>query len=91
VQGKMRVSFRGKPYELILTDHAQLQMELRGLDTAVVAEVVETGTIKPKAMKNKYWVYKKVKGRKDDLVALSFAIESPKLIVVTTMVNGSPE
>ncbi len=38
----------------------------------------------------KFWVYKRIKNRKDNGIAIAIAIERPKLIVITTMVNWSP-
>ncbi len=86
----MRVSFRSKSYDVVFTEHAKLQMELRELTEATVLVVIETGEVKPKTVKNKFWVYKKLRGRRDNLISVSISIETPRLIVITTMVNWSP-
>ncbi len=86
----MRVSFRGKFYDVVFTEHAKLQMELRELTEVIVLSVIETGGIKPKSVKNKFWVYKNLRGRRDNLISVSISIEAPRLIVITTMVKWSP-
>jgi len=87
---RMRGKFRGKSYEVVFTEHAKLQMELRELEETSVLEVIETGEIKPKNVKNKFWVYKSLLGRRDNLISVSVSIETPRLIVITTLVNWSP-
>lgn len=87
----MRVSFRGKTYEVVFTEHAKTQMALRSLEEAVVLDVISTGEVKNKPEKNKFWVFKRVPGRTDNLVSVSISIESPRLIVITTMINWSPK
>jgi hypothetical protein len=47
----MRASFRSKSYEVVFTEHAKLQMELRELTEATVLEVIEIGEVKPKTVK----------------------------------------
>lgn len=86
----MRASFRGKSYEVIFTEHAKLEMELRELTETAVLEVIETGEVRPKTVKNKFWIYKNLRGRRDNLISVSISIETPRLIVITTMVNWSP-
>lgn len=68
-----------------------MQMELRNLSEDLVIKVVETGTFKEKEVKNKFWVFKSVKGRKDNMISVAIAIESPHLIVITAMVNWRPK
>ena len=68
-----------------------MQMELRSLDQATVLEVIETGEVKAKESKNKFWVYKEILGRKDNLISVSISIEDPHLIVITTMINWRPQ
>ncbi len=86
----MRASFRGKSYDVVFTEHAKLQMELREVTEAIVLDVIETGEFKPKPIKNKFWVYKNLRGRRDNLISVSISIEAPRLIVITTMINWSP-
>ena len=87
----MKVRFRKSSYEVVFTEHALLQMELRSLDQATVLEVIETGEVKAKESKNKFWVYKEILGRKDNLISVSISIEDPHLIVITTMINWRPQ
>ena len=87
---EMKIVFQGRSYKLVITDHAQLQMKLRGISEAEVFSVIETGESKQKAVPGKYWVYKELKGRKDNLIAVSISLEKPHLIVITTLVNWRP-
>lgn len=66
-------------------------MKLRNIDDETVFEILESGEVKEKGTKNKFWVFKALAGRKDNLVSVSIAIESPKVIVITTMVNWRPQ
>ena len=86
----MKVRFQKQTYNLILTDHAKTQMELRNLTLDDVKKIVEKGKSKPKSTVNKFWVYYKFKDRDDNLVSLSISIENPHLIVITTLVNWRP-
>ncbi|MGK5089753.1 DUF4258 domain-containing protein [Bdellovibrionota bacterium FG-2] len=87
----MKAVFRGHHYVVIFTNHAQAQMVLRGLDEAIILEVIENGEIKEKDSKNKFWVFKTIGGRRDNMVAVSVAIEAPRLIVITAMVHWRPK
>lgn len=87
----MKAKFRKSSYEVIFTEHALLQMELRNLDQATVLGVIETGEIKAKPSKSKFWVFKEILGRKDNLISISISIEDPHLIVITAMINWRPE
>lgn len=82
--------FRGHRYKVVFTDHAKAQMALRALDESTVLAVIETGEIKEKGAKNKFWVFKSIGDRKDNLVSVAIAIEAPHLIVITAMVNWRP-
>jgi hypothetical protein len=86
----MKVRFQKQTYNLILTDHAKMQMELRNLTLDDVKKIVEKGKLKQKSTVNKFWVYYKFKDRHDNLVSLSISIENPHLIVITTLVNWRP-
>lgn len=86
----MKVEFRGEVYQLVVTDHAQARMDLRGVTVAEVAEILETGKLKSKDKPNAFWVYKSMYGRKDNMICLSVSIEDPFLIVVTALVNWRP-
>ena len=87
----MKTTFQGSSYEVIFTEHAKLQMELRGLTELEVLDVIGTGEVKPKSVQGKFWVFKSLTGRKDNLISVSIAIEKPHLIVITTMVNWRPQ
>ena len=86
----MNARFLNKSYRLIFTEHALIQMSLRDLDQEAIKNVIETGKRKSKEKKRKYWVFKELKGRADNLISVSISIESPNLIVITTMVNWRP-
>ena len=87
----MKVTFRDRQYKVVFSEHAKTQMELRNLDETVIIEVIETGTVKEKDTKNKFWVFKSLKGRKDNMISVALAIETPHLIVITAMVNWRPK
>jgi len=86
----MKMSFRGHKYEVIFTDHAIAQMNMRGLDQSSILNVIETGEFKQKE-ENKFWIYKALTSRKDNLISVAAVIEKPRLIVVTAMVNWRPK
>ena len=86
----MKVLFQKSPYEVVFTDHALLQMGLRDLDQAIILDVIATGKVKAKEAESKFWAYKEIAGRKDNLISVSISIESPHLIVITTMINWRP-
>jgi hypothetical protein len=87
----MKAHFQGSSYEVVFTEHAKLQMSLRSLTEEDVLRIIETGHVKAKATKDKFWVYKGLPGRKDNLISVSISIEAPHLIVITTMVNWRPQ
>ncbi len=65
-------------------------MALRDLDEATVLKVIETGKVKAKEKPGKFWVFKKLPKRRDNLISISISIEDPHLIVITTLVNWRP-
>ncbi|MGB0452179.1 MAG: DUF4258 domain-containing protein [Bacteriovoracaceae bacterium] len=85
------VTFRRKKYKLIITQHALERMAQRDIPRSIVQEIIETGKSKAKKKPGKWWVYKKIKGRKDNNVSLSISIEEPHLIVITTLVDWRPK
>ena len=87
----MKALFRKLSYEVIFTEHALLQMELRNLNQADVLDVIETGEVKAKESKNKFWVYKELSERTDNLISIAISIEDPRLIVITAMINWRPK
>jgi hypothetical protein len=87
----MKAVFQKVSHEVIFTEHSILQMRLRNLTEEQVIEVIETGELKSKGSKNKFWVFKNLKGRTDNLISVSISIEKPHLIVITTMISWRPE
>ena len=85
------IKFKNKKYKLIITKHAVERMQERDISRSIVEEVIETGNSLKKSKKDKWWVFKKVKGRKDNDICLSISIEEPNLIVITTLINWRPE
>jgi len=88
---RVKVVFRGERYQLVFTDHAEARMKQRDVSIGEVLEVLTRGKVKQKEKMNAYWVYKSMRGRKDNMICLSVSIEDPFLIVVTTLVNWRPE
>ena len=87
----MMIKFRGRRYEVVFYEHAKAQMALRNLDVPTVLSVIESGEIKEKRTKNKYWAFKSVHGRKDNMISVALVVEPPHLIVITTLVNWRPK
>ncbi len=85
-----RVHFQGQSYEAIFTDPIKLQMALRGLDEPTVIDIIETGKVKMKEIKNKFWVFKSFKKRRDNFISIAISVETPRLIIITAMVNWRP-
>ena len=84
-----KVRFRRRTYNFIVTDHAKVRMKMRGSELTL-QEVIETGAVKSKACKNRFWIFKEMRGRKDNLICASISIETPNL-VVTTLINWRPK
>jgi hypothetical protein len=88
---RMKVEFQDEIYELVITDHAQNRMIGRGITIEQVIDILKTGKALEKDKKNKFWVFKNIKGRKDNYICLSVALETPFLVVVTTLINWRPK
>jgi hypothetical protein len=86
----MKVRFRGKSYQLVVTDHAEERMKNRNIGKDVLVEILESGSVIPKDSPTHFWVYKVLGGRKDNAICLSISIEDPHLIVITTLINWRP-
>jgi hypothetical protein len=84
------IKFNGKKYKLILTQHAVERMQARGISREILISVIEHGRPVEKNKEGKWWVYMKIKERIDNDVCISISIESPNLIVITTLVNWRP-
>lgn len=85
------VNFQGASYKLIITKHALERMEERKITQRLIIEIIETGKAVEKNKKGKWWIYKKIKLRKDNNICLSVTIESPYLILITTLINWRPK
>lgn len=86
-----KVNFINKEYKLIFTLHAYERMKLRNISREVVKLVIEGGLAVKKSKKNKWWVYKKIKGRTDNDICVSINVEDPKIIVITALINWRPK
>lgn len=85
------VKFQGRKYKLILTKHALERMTERKILKSLITEIIETGKAIEKNKKGRWWIYKKIKQRKDNYICLSVTIESPHLILITTLINWRPK
>ncbi|MDE0518621.1 MAG: hypothetical protein OXH36_03570 [Bdellovibrionales bacterium] len=86
-----KIRFRRRIYNFIITDHAKVRMKMRGINEFALREVIEMGVFKLKARKNKFWVFKEIENRKDNLICASISVEPPNLIVITTLINWRPK
>ena len=87
----MRITFRGQIFKLIITDHARDRAGARKVSETLIKEVVRTGEVKPKpALSNKFWAFKYIEGREDNLIAVSLAVEGDDLIVITILIGWRP-
>lgn len=86
-----KIKFNGKNYKLVITYHAQERMKQRGISRSEVLNVLKTGIVKKKDQENRWWIYKRMRNRFDNFLCLSAATEDPCLIVITALVNWSPE
>jgi hypothetical protein len=72
-----------KPVRLTL--HARERMAERGVETSVIVDLIETGTIKRKDGR-RFWIYKEVTGRDDNLVCAA-VVDEDILVVKTIMTH----
>jgi hypothetical protein len=86
----MTILFQDKKLNLIITNHALQRMKERDITKELVLDVLKSGSIKQKDT-DKYWIYKKVHGRTDNLICLAIKIEKSDLIVITTLINWEPK
>ena len=82
-----KVHFRRRIYNLVITDHAKERMKKRCISEPELQRVIETGAVKSRDHKNKFWVFKKMKSRKDNLICISVSAEYPNFVVITTLIN----
>lgn len=87
----MKVNFNGELYQVVFTDHAKERMALRIISEDLVYFVLKNGHQIQKEKANHYWVYGSVPKRRDNFICLSIALETPFLIVVTTLINWRPK
>ena len=86
------VHFRGNKYKLVITKHAYSRMQSREISESLVVEIINSGSVKNKEHNpDRYWVYKKIRSRSDNLICLSVVIEQPNLILVTALINWRPK
>lgn len=86
----MNVSFQSRKYKLIVTEHARNRMTTRGISIDQVIELIENGIAMKKKDRNKYWVYRQGAKLEQASICLSIAVESPNVILITTMINWRP-
>lgn len=87
----MVVVFQGQSLNLIMTDHARERAALRKIRDHDIREVVESGTVRAKKTPGKFWVFKALTDREDNLVCLSVSREMPNLVVISALINWSPD
>jgi len=66
-----------------ITRHARLRMVERGMDDALVLDIIETGIVKYKDASH-LWLFKSVVGRDDNLLCTAVVLENV-LVVKTVM------
>ena len=69
---------------VLLTDHAEARMVERGVTIHIVANLIETGHIKPKDERN-MWVNKSYPDRNDNLICAAVALEN--MVVIKTVMH----
>jgi hypothetical protein len=74
---------------VVLTEHAKLRMAERQIDTLLVLEVIDTGTLKD-AGSSHYWLYKYVNDRVDNLLCVAAVIENA-VVIKTIMHHWEPQ
>ena len=72
-----------------ITRHAALRMSERGMDNALLLDLLETGVIKHKD-DLRLWVYKYYAERTDNLLCAAVVLETA-LVVKTVMHHFTPE
>ncbi|MEO5378692.1 MAG: DUF4258 domain-containing protein [Magnetococcus sp. DMHC-6] len=68
---------------VLLTKHAKTRMEEREITLQMVADMIETGEIKPKDERH-LWISKFYPERKDNLICLAVTLEN-MMIIKTVM------
>jgi Domain of unknown function (DUF4258) len=74
---------------VVLTEHARLRMEERGIGASLILEIVETGTLK-EAGGLHYWLFKYFPDRADNLLCVAAVIDNV-VVVKTIMHHWEPQ
>ena len=69
---------------VVLTEHARLRMAERNVDSILVLDIIDTGTLKD-AGNAHYWLYKQVPQRTDNLLCVAAVIDNA--VVVKTILH----
>ena len=69
---------------VVLTEHARLRMEERGIDAELILDTIENGTLK-QAGGPHYWLFKYFPDRADNLLCVAAVIDN--VVVVKTIMN----
>lgn len=69
---------------VVFTEHAKLRMFERNMDTALVLDIIDTGTVKD-AGNGHYWLYKHFNDRADNLLCVAAVVEN--VVVVKTIMH----
>lgn len=86
----MTILFQNKKLKVIITNHAVQRMKERDITKELILEVLESGDVKQKD-EDRFWVYKNIHTRTDNLICLAVKIEKSDLIVITTLINWKPK
>ncbi len=70
--------------EVYITKHAKVRMAERGIDVEMLAELLETGTVRYKDS-FRAWIGKDFDGREDNMICAAVAIEN--VVVVKTAMH----
>lgn len=70
---------------VVFTRHALARMEERGINEALVGDLIETGTIKDKDVQRK-WIHKAYPERTDNLICVAVIIENA-VVIKTVMIH----
>ena len=74
---------------VVLTEHAQLRMEERGIDAALILDIIESGTLK-EAGGMHYWLFMYFPDRADNLLCVAAVIDNV-VVVKTIMHHWEPQ
>ncbi len=69
---------------VVLTEHAKMRMQERGIQEALVLDIIDNGTQKH-AGGNHYWFYKHFDARDDNLLCVAAVIDN--VVVIKTIMH----